>query len=405
MFLFMFQKIIEKLLKSWAKAVLKKQRPWIVTVTGSMGKTSAKEAIYAVLKDRFRVRRNIKNYNNELGVPLTIIGSESGAKNIFLWKWIFMKALILSLFKDKKYPEILVLEIAADKPGDLKYLMEMFPRELLKAAVLTAVAPVHLEFFGTLENILKEKTTPFSYLPEQAFAIYNRDNCPDPGGGISRGRAISYSLDQAGDFLKQFIFPHQAYAPLAGIAVGRVFGISQQEAKDSLAKNYQLLPGRGRKIAGINQSILIDDTYNSSPLSARRALEALKDFPIQGGRRIAVLGDMLELGEKSPDFHREIGELAKALGIDYLITFGKEAKFIYNGARESGFAAGYLFYFSEAKREKLISFLKQILRPNDVILIKGSQGVRMEKVVKALMEEPERAKELLVRQNRSWLKR
>ena len=382
----MVQKIIEKILKGLANGVLKKQKPQIVTVTGSVGKTSTKEAIFCVLKTKFNVRRNIKNYNNELGVPLTIIGCESGGKNFFLWKWVIFKAFILSLFKNKSYPEILVLEIGADKPGDLEYLMEIFPKELLKAAVLTAVAPVHLEFFGTMENILNEKTVPFNYLPEDGKSIINKD-CVK---GYNKAD-IEYGLEQAdNELFNQFVFPHQAYAPLAAIAVGKVFGVNELEAKKAIARDYQIQPGRGRKIKGINNSAIIDDTYNSSPISAIAAIEALAKM--SAGRKIAVLGSMLELGGQSPQLHRQVGERAKALKIDYIITYGKEAEdFIGNN------------HFSEQK--KLIEFLKNFIRPNDIILIKGSQGARMEKITKALMAHPERAKELLTRQNKQWLKK
>jgi len=384
----MLQKIIEKILKFWARRVLLKQKPRIVTVTGSVGKSSTKEAIYAVLSSRFRVRRSRGNYNNEIGVPLTILGAKkSPAKNLLLWKGLFIKAFVLSLFENKNYPEILVLEIGADKPGDLKYLMEMLPSNLLKAAVLTAVAPVHLEFFGTMQNILQEKTTPFKYLPEDGKAIVNQD-CVN-----YKEADIYYGLRQAGDLASQFVFPHQAYAPLAGIAVGRVFGIRKEKAKQAIAENYKTLAGRGRKIQGINNSILIDDTYNASPLSTRAALRAVANLPY-AKRKIAVLGDMLELGPQSPEFHKRVGEIAAELEFNCLITYGQEAKNI---------APGTARHFES--QEKLIEFLKNIIQPGDVILIKGSQGARMEKITKALMKEPEKAKELLVRQSKKWLKK
>ena len=392
----MLQKILEKILKKLARAVLRKQRPKIVTITGSVGKTSAKEAVYIALKNKFKVRRNIKNYNNEIGVPLTIFGCQSPAKNIFLWKWVILKAVFLSLVKLKRYPQVLVLEIAADKPGDLKYLMEIFPSDLLKAAVLTAVSPAHLEFFGVMQNILKEKTTPFAYLPKNGTAVINKESCDLEGVLAETGRlpfSIFYGLEQAGEMTKRFVFPHQAYAISAAVAVAGLFGINEQEARQILARGYRILAGRGRKIRGINNTTIIDDTYNSSPLSAKMALEALKNFPCkEEGRHIAVLGDMLELGKDSPVFHRQVGERARELNIDYLITYGKEAK---NMGSER--------HFSE--QQKLIDFLKGFIELNDVILIKGSQATRMEKTIKALMAEPERAKELLVRQSKKWLKK
>ncbi len=381
------QVILEKILKGLTRAVLKKQKPQIVTITGSVGKTSTKEAVYLVLKSQFNVRRNIKNYNNEIGVPLTIIGSKSPGKNIFGWAMVFSKAVLLAFSKKKNYPQILVLEIGSDKPGDLKYLMEIFPKELLKAAVLTAVAPVHLEFFGTIENIWREKTVPFQYLSADGKAIVNKD-CVKNYDGAS----IDYDITQADNqMLGQFIFRHHVYALLAAIKVGEVFKIKEVDAKEILRENYKILPGRGRRIKGINGSVLIDDTYNSSPLSARAAVRALANWP-DANQRIAVLGDMLELGERSSQFHQELGKLVKELEIDYLITYGKEAEQI-SGNK----------HFQDQRA--MIEFLKSLIKQGDVVLIKGSQGVRMEKIVKALMLEPERAAELLVRQNKEWLKK
>ena len=196
------------------------------------------------------------------------------------------------------------------------------------------------------------------------------------------GASIDYDITQADNqMLGQFIFRHHVYALLAAIKVGEVFKIKEVDAKEILRENYKILPGRGRRIKGINGSVLIDDTYNSSPLSARAAVRALANWP-DANQRIAVLGDMLELGERSSQFHQELGKLVKELEIDYLITYGKEAEQI-SGNK----------HFQDQRA--MIEFLKSLIKQGDVVLIKGSQGVRMEKIVKALMLEPERAAELL----------
>jgi len=148
------KKILFKMLKILATKILKKYRPLVIGITGSVGKTSTKEAIYALLRGHFKVRRNIKNYNNEIGVPLTIIGVETGNKNIFKWISIFFKALELIIVKDKEYPEMLVLEMGADKQGDIKYLVTLVPCDI---SVVTAISRVHYEFFKSLESIIEEK--------------------------------------------------------------------------------------------------------------------------------------------------------------------------------------------------------------------------------------------------------
>ncbi|MCX6796207.1 MAG: Mur ligase family protein, partial [Candidatus Falkowbacteria bacterium] len=146
--------IVQKILKHLAKAILKKYQPLVIGITGSVGKTSAKEAIYAVLASQKKTRRNVKNYNNEIGLPLTIIGAESGGRSIADWLKVFRRALKLICVKDENYPEILVLEMGADRPGDLDYLNSIV---CCKIGVITLIGPVHLEYFGSIEQIQKEK--------------------------------------------------------------------------------------------------------------------------------------------------------------------------------------------------------------------------------------------------------
>lgn len=436
----MIQKLIEKKLKGLTKAALKKQRPKIVTITGSVGKTSTKEAIYNVLKTRFRVRRSQKNYNNEIGVPLTVVGQYSPGKSIFGWLGLFYKFLGLILFKDKNYPEVLVLEVAADKPGDLEYLMAMLPEGLLKVAVLTAVAPSHLEFFGDLEGVFKEKIIPFFYLTENGFAVLNKDNCDLAKikqtaqkrfitYGVARGRAwgslgeeglegditaenikvaeegLAFTIKHQGNsaefLLEGAVSPHQVYALLAGVCVGLALGMGFAETMAGL-KNYSVLPGRMRKVEGIKGSLIIDDTYNSSPVAASCALEALSSLPF-GKRKIAVLGDMLEMGRESEQLHRQVGKIAAGLELDYLFTFGKQAEFISKEATKEGMRESAVSHFFG--QLGLCERLQELIQPGDVVLIKASQGMRLEKVTKALMARPQRAAGLLVRQGKKWLKK
>src|SRR3989338_8560031 len=141
------KKILELKLRFFAKVILNRYNPEVVAITGSVGKTSTKEAIYRVLSSTYQVRANLKNYNNEVGIPLSIIGVESGGRSPWQWLLVFLRAGSLIIFKDKNYPNILVLEMGADRPGDLKYLTSFVP---IKVAVVTSVAPVHIEFFGSL---------------------------------------------------------------------------------------------------------------------------------------------------------------------------------------------------------------------------------------------------------------
>lgn len=404
------------------------QRPKIITITGSVGKTTTKEAVFAVLEKKFNVRRSLKNFNNEIGVPLTVVGCDSPGKSVAGWIEVFFKFIGLALFKRKKYPDVLVLEIAADKPGDLKYLMSMIPKKLLKATVLTAVSASHLEFFGDIDGVFKEKTLPFGYLKDNGFAILDKDNCDfEKIRQKFQKKFITYAIKQPAEvtavdlratkegitfiikyhgnssefLLEDAVSPHQVYSLLAGVAVGISLDMSFADIISGL-KNYSVLPGRMKKIKGINNSLIIDDTYNSSPIAATMALQALSKLPL-GRRRIAVLGDMLEMGKQSEKLHRHIGEIAAKANIDYLFAFGPQAKFIAQQAVKSGMHQSTVKHFSG--QLKLTEHLKNMIQRDDVILIKASQGMRLEKVVKSLMEYPKRAPKLLVRQNKEWLKK
>jgi len=164
--------LLMKALRIMAVLVLKKYNPKVIGITGSVGKTSAKEAVFTVLAGKFRVRKNEKNYNNEIGVPLTIIGAESGMQSTKKWLKVFWKWFLLMIFP-MEYPEILILEMGADRPGDMDYLTN-FVRS--KVGVLTEIASSHIEFFKTLEGIAKEKSTLLKKLDEKSLAIINIDN-------------------------------------------------------------------------------------------------------------------------------------------------------------------------------------------------------------------------------------
>jgi len=419
------QAIMNKILKILAKRALQKQKPQIITVTGSVGKTSTKEGIYLALKNNLKVQRSVKNYNNELGVPLTIAGWQgiNPGRSIFKWLKILIKLCWLGIKRDKNYPQFLILEIAADKPGDLQYLMSIITKGILKTAVLTAVSPSHLEFFDSMDKIFQEKITPFKYLPPDGAAIVNIDSCDlERVKKTITAKIITYGLNETADIkannfevieqglkfqitsenqkqdflLKTGIFPHQTYPVLAGAALANFLNIKLNEALSGL-KEYEIPAGRGKIIKGINGCAIIDDTYNSSPEAVKRDLQSLAKLAF-GARKIAVLGDMLELGSESPDFHFKAGELAFHTGLDFLFTFGQLSKNTSDGFKKNN--NENVWHLTEI--EKLIEKLKTFLQNNDIVLIKGSQGMRMERVVKAIMAEPAKANELLVRQTRDW---
>lgn len=423
------KKIIQWVLKILATKKIKKYKPFIIGITGSLGKSSTKEAIYTILKNHFEVRRSLKNYNNEIGLPLTILDEISPGKSLIGWFKLFFRAIL----KAKLLPKILILEMAADHLNDIKYLTKIAP---CKIGIITRIAPVHLEFFKSLENIQKEKKIIITHLMPSDWAVLNADdknvlNLKEE----ARARTLTYGLSEEADlrameinlnqeiangllkinglnlkikyigsivplFLPKILAKSQVYAVLPAIACGIILGLNLVEIAEEL-QNYSGLEGRMRPTLGLNQTLIIDDSYNSSPDAVKEAFETFKELKIvEGAKKWAVLGDMLELGEKSLKFHRQVGQWVAKEGFD-LVTVGKLAKDIAQSAKEQGLEEEKINSFLNS--EEAGDFLKKQIQKGDLILVKGSQGVRMEKVVKKIMAEPEKAKDLLVRQGSEWL--
>lgn len=418
-------------LKILAKLILKKYSPEVIGITGSIGKTSAKEATALVLKDKFRIRTPYKNYNNEIGVPLTIIGAKSPGKNLFAWFKVFSQAMHLLIFHDETYPEVLILEFGIDRPGDMAYLMSIVKPKL---GIVTAVSYAHLEYFGSVHNIRKEKQVLVENLLPGGVAILNfdsrlvRDMLPELRSKILsygleegldlRAQDISYNLDK-GDYelaginfklnyrgsivpvmMKNVISPSAIYAGLAAAASGIYLGMNLVEIAQKLS-NFSLPAGRMNVLAGVNHSFIIDDTYNSSPescLSALSVLERIKST--ESSKKYAVLGDMLEIGDYSEEGHKAVGVKVAEAKLDHLIVVGKMAKDIAEGAIAKGFKPENISYFDEASLAG--DFLFKKLAPGDIVLAKGSQGLRIERAVKKIIAELDKAEELLVRQGDGW---
>jgi len=424
-----FLKILQLKLKFFAKWIIRKYQPDIIGITGSVGKTSAKEAIFAVLSSRFNTAKNLKNYNNEIGLPLSIIRAESGRKNIFSWFKIFLKASKLIFSIDVNYPQFLVLEMGADKVGDISYLTSIAKPQI---AVVTGLAPVHLEFFGTMEKLSEEKKQIIKHLKADEWLVYNKDYFQlekfsqetnarvftygfspeadlraydekiiqkDGHWGISF--RVSYKGNDVPFFLQDILGKPQIYAILAGMAVGLIYELNLIEISNYI-KNYKPAKSRLHVLPGIKNTTLIDDSYNSSPEACQVALQVLKEFPLNEGKRWAVLGDMLELGSYTEEGHQLVGREIADLKIDYLITVGEKAKDIKKGALENGFPEDRVYSFGST--DEAGHFLQEQIKENDLILLKGSQGARIEKIVKEVMAEPNRATELVCRQDESWLK-
>lgn len=400
--------------------MLARHRPRIVAITGSVGKSSAKEMIALVL-DRIypgEVRKSAKNLNNEIGVPLTIIGGADAKRNVFLWLVNFLRAGGLIVWPRARYPKILVLETAADRPGDIKYLTNFIKPD---AAVVTAIGemPVHLEFFPERDNYISEKNQLLKNLKPGGTAVLNYDDLTvrELRNRIPTGRervyygfqagadvrladfkyelpassrdldkaSVSFNIEYAGEMVS-FRLPRTLglpplYAALAAAAVGVKFGLKLSDMAAALEK-YQPLSGRLELLAGVKETIIIDDSYNASPLAVEAALDILERW--HNHRKVAVLGSMRELGINTEMAHRLAGKKA-ALVADVIVLVGEEMVFAKEEAAKFGRKLEEdLFWFESADEAKLK--VQELLRPGDVVLIKGSRSVRMEKVVEEIVD-------------------
>lgn len=429
------KKLIQLKLKILAKIILAKYNPKVIGITGSIGKTSAKEAVFAVVSSKFNVRASQKNYNNEIGVPLTIIGSASAGRSIFGWIKVFFMAGKIIFFKDKNYPEVLVLEMGIDRPGDMDYLTGMVKCDV---GVITMISQSHMEYFGSLGKIKKEKVKLIENLKPGGAAVLNFDNKETKDSAIlAKGKVLSYAHKnnaqlraesisiQNKDFSKEikdeikinFIVSYKekklnvslagcfgeaaVSSALAGISAGLAIGINFEDAALAV-QTFRMPPGRMNLIPGIKHTLIIDDTYNSSPQSVISTLDSIKTIEIEDGAfRLAVLGDMLELGSYTEEGHQLVGSKLPEADIDVLVAVGERSRDIIRGAKKAGMRDEFIFHFGES--EAAGRFVQERIKSGDLIFVKGSQGVRMEKIVKELMADPLMANDLLVRQGSDWL--
>ena len=454
---------LAKILTLLGRAYVKRYKPQIIAITGNVGKTSTKEMVAAVLMSPFRncislrrspfwdfwdrrstrcgsmsasgrkIRVSGGNLNNDIGVPLTILGDwteqyyDQGG-TVFFWLKVLLSSFAGLFVRDENYPEILVMEYGADRPGDIAKLSKNFKPNF---AVVTAIGdiPVHIEYFSSPNEVVAEKSKLVEVLGAEDFAILNFDDQAvldikqktrakvltfgfGEGAGIRASNfdfrkganneplGVGFKLHYGDSFVPVKIDgalgKSQVWAAGAAVAIGLSFGMNPIFISEALS-NYRAPSGRLKILKGVKNSWIIDDTYNASPASTRLALETLKILPAP--RKIAVLADMLELGQYSMGAHQDAGNFAGTF-VDVLITVGSGGKIIADAAGNQ-ISKDQIISFDTAKEAK--TKVQEILIPGDLVLVKGSQGMRMERVVEEIMAEPERKKELLVRQSKKWL--
>ncbi len=413
-----------------SRAILKKYRPKIVAVTGSVGKTSTTGAVYSVLTGAFRTRKSEKSYNSDFGVPLTIIGAQSGWGNPLVWLFIIFKGLFVLVFP-YRYPEWLVLEVGADKPGDLEHLMRWVTPDITVVTRFPEV-PVHVEFYESPDALIREESIPAFRVKDGGFLVLNHDDerVRMLGEG-ARPRVLTYGLTPNAEIVgsrENIVYKNRIpagmefhitaannsirtvissalgiqhiYPVLAAVAVGTALKIPLSNMEYTL-RSHRTPPGRMRIIEGIKSTILIDDTYNSSPVAVFEALNTLQSIS-STGRKIAMLGDMLELGMYSSEEHSKAGEHAARVA-DIIVTVGYHSQLSASSALSSGFDESSIFQFDDSREAG--RFLQDLLLEGDTILVKGSQSMRMERIVEELMLHPDQKEKLLVRQDKEWLNR
>lgn len=433
-----------------AKKTLARERPLIIAVTGSVGKSSTKQFLAALLRARTspHVRVTEKSYNNDLGVPLTVFGRPAPGNAPFAWLGLLWTAVLHAMGLRTTGVQTFVFEMGADRPGDLARLTDLAPPSL---SVVTAVtpedvdwAPVHAANYPSIDAIAQEKSTLVRRLPPGGTMVLNAD---DPRvlamrdlnpahvltfgasaradvqvlrtqvrmegsetGALPVGLEIRLAiLQQAYTIFLPGIFGRSmAFALAAAAAVGLALDLTAEEIIAACTEGYRPLPGRARLILGIKGTMLLDDTYNASPVSVLSALRGLSSLATDPSRqrKIACLGEMRELGPTTADLHARIGHEAARLGIDLLCVTGAYADAYRAGALAAGFPEDRVRVFADTPELGL--WVQEVLRPGDIVLAKASQGglqtsgVRLERVVKELMAEPARASELLCRQEAAW---
>lgn len=432
-----FRDILAAILAALARSVLRKYRPKIVMVTGSVGKTSTKDAITAVLAHDFYLRSSKKNFNSEFGVPLTIFGMSDYWSGLADWPKTIAEALALLIFPNH-YPKVLVLEVGADRPGDLARILRIATPDAVVVTRLPEM-PVHVEAYATPAAVREEEFAPAYALAPGAPLIVSADDefaralaAPLAAHvmtyGVSKDADIRILSDsplmdvsEAGEPwlagmegklliegteqtvpVRGAVGRPQLLAPAAAIAVGLCMGMTVEDALTG-AGTYQPPAGRGRLLSGKHGSLILDDSYNASPAAVIEALASLQIAynVMPNSRRIAALGDMLELGRYSREEHERIGAEA-AKKCDVLVAVGVRSRELAAAAISAGMIESSVHTFDTSHEAAV--FLRDFIQKNDIVLIKGSQSMRMEHIGEAILQNPADQK-YLVRQDKEWKRR
>ena len=408
--------LLQAIVRLLARATIRRFHPQVIAITGSVGKTSSKEAIAAVVSAVRRVRKSSANFNNELGVPLTILGSWSriGRPVLLFWLRVIGWGMLQLIVGSKRwYPQVLVLEYGADRTGDITALCGIAKPSI---AIISGIGkiPVHVEnYTGGIDAVIREKGKLIAGLLASDTAVLNHDDTAvvslesktrarvmrygfreecdvrildfhHSTEGLSI-RGISFKLARGGTVVpvvirNVFSLSH-AYAAACAAAVASLFDLNIVDAAQALMRDYVPLQGRSLVRPGIKHTQIIDESYNSSPPALEKALATMA--LVSSRRRVAVLGDMLELGDFTLRAHETAGRQIFR-SVEILVTVGSRAKFIAQAALKNGMRKDAVYICGTV--EEGIEVLKRVLEQNDLVFIKGSRAVGLEKMVEAVAE-------------------
>jgi UDP-N-acetylmuramoyl-tripeptide--D-alanyl-D-alanine ligase len=353
----------------------------IIAVAGSNGKTTTKELIASVLRRRFETLWSAASFNNDIGVPLTLLRIDPSH-------------------------QVAVAEVGTNHPGEMAPLVKMIAPQF---GVLTSIGREHLEFFGDLEGVAKEEGTLAELLPATGRLFINGD-CPETDAIAARSKApvvrVGLRRDNAwrgsnirmsdsglvfrltapesrfdGDYQISLLGRHQVVNALFAIALGAHLGLEPEEARQGLSSCQP--PKMRLQLTSVREVRLLDDAYNANADSMRAALETLRDFPCSG-RRVAVLGDMAELGAHGTEAHAEVGRRAAEMGVGQLFAVGRMAPVMSEAARSAGL--GNVREFADV--ESAGAVIREFVRPGDVVLLKASRAARLERIGELLRNDP-----------------
>lgn len=416
----MFKKFIQARLERAAKKYFQKHRDVkLVVVVGSVGKTSTKVAIGTVLNEKYRIRLHDGNHNSEISAPLAILGVEYPGNLRHPGEWFGIFRAINKRIKEPADVDVIVQELGTDAPGQIPHFGSYLKPDI---AVVTSVSAEHMEFFKTLDAVAAEELSAANF---SKIALINRDDIDGKYAvDITNPYLNTYGTTDVAEYhfttsdytyengftglfsgfewetpvetTVHVVGEHSIRAAVAAGAVGAKIGLSPAEISSGMSK-IRAVNGRMNILPGLQDSVIIDDTYNSSPLAVESALRALYQMSVP--QKIVVLGSMNELGDTSAEAHEAVGALCEPSEIAHVITVGEEAeKYLAPAAKSRGC---HVVSFKNALEAG--AYVHKVMEPHAAILFKGSQGgIYLEEAVKIVLHSVE-DQEKLVRQSPAWM--